>query len=145
MVVSLACELARFACNPLAASHPCSPIHIRVLGCRCLRAKGDVCRSPMHNTLVINIDIGETRVALIEEGVLAELFVEREQDRSPVGNIYLGKVTRVLPGMQAAFVDIGLDRAAFLHVEDIVPEEDLEQLLAGAGENGDDDHEEEAA
>ncbi|HVZ36631.1 MAG TPA: ribonuclease G, partial [Polyangiaceae bacterium] len=84
----------------------------------------------MHNTLVINVDIGETRVALVEEGVLGELYVEREQDRSPVGNIYLGKVTRVLPGMQAAFVDIGLDRAAFLHVEDVVPEEDLEQLLA---------------
>ncbi len=94
----------------------------------------------MHNTLVINIDIGETRVALVEEGVLAELFLEREQDRSPVGNIYLGKVTRVLPGMQAAFVDIGLDRAAFLHVEDIVPEEDLEQLLAGAADHGEEDH-----
>jgi len=90
----------------------------------------------MQNTLVINVDIGETRVALIEGGVLAELYLEREQDRSPVGNIYLGKVTRVLPGMQAAFVDIGLDRAAFLHVEDVVPEEDLEQLL-----NGDHEHE----
>ncbi len=95
----------------------------------------------MQNTLVINVDIGETRVALIEEGVLAELYLEREQDRSPVGNIYLGKVTRVLPGMQAAFVDIGLDRAAFLHVEDVVPEEDLEQLLNGEaeGEESEDD------
>ncbi len=91
----------------------------------------------MHNTLVINVDIGETRVALVEEGVLAELYLEREQDRSPVGNIYLGKVTRVLPGMQAAFVDIGLDRAAFLHVEDVVPEEDLEQLLNGEHEHED--------
>ncbi len=91
----------------------------------------------MQNTLVINVDIGETRVALIEGGVLAELYLEREQDRSPVGNIYLGKVTRVLPGMQAAFVDIGLDRAAFLHVEDVVPEEDLEHLL-----HADTDHEE---
>jgi len=91
----------------------------------------------MQNTLVINVDIGETRVALIEGGVLAELYLEREQDRSPVGNIYLGKVTRVLPGMQAAFVDIGLDRAAFLHVEDVVPEEDLEQLLNGEHEHED--------
>src|SRR5690349_14653404 len=95
----------------------------------------------MQNTLVINVDIGEVRVALIENGVLAELYLEREQDRSPVGNIYLGKVTRVLPGMQAAFVDIGLDRAAFLHVEDIVPEEDLEQMLSG--EHHEEDHEDE--
>ena len=64
------------------------------------------------NTLVINVDIAETRVALIEEGKITELFLEREQERSPVGNVYLGKVTRVLPGMQAAFIDIGLDRAA---------------------------------
>ena len=78
------------------------------------------------NTLVINVDIAETRVALIEQGNLAELFLEREQDRSPVGNVYLGKVTRVLPGMQAAFVDIGLDRAAFLHVEDVVVQEDMD-------------------
>src|SRR5689334_14644337 len=83
---------------------------------------------PMNNTLVINVDIGETRVALIEKGVLGELYLERERDRSPVGNVYLGKVTRVLPGMQAAFIDIGLDRAAFLHVEDVIPREDFDQL-----------------
>ncbi len=87
------------------------------------------------NSLVINVDIGETRVALIESGILSELYVERERERSPVGNIYLGKVTRVLPGMQAAFVDIGLDRAAFLHVEDVIPAEDFE-ALAGEGGNG---------
>ncbi len=92
-----------------------------------------------QNSLVINVDIGETRVALIENGILSELFVERTRDRSPVGNIYLGKVTRVLPGMQAAFVDIGLDRAAFLHVEDIVAEEDLEAVAAGDSEDDDDD------
>jgi ribonuclease G len=95
-----------------------------------------------HNSLVINVDIGETRVALIENGILAELFVERTRDRSPVGNIYLGKVTRVLPGMQAAFVDIGLDRAAFLHVEDIVAEEDLEAVAAGDADSDDDDDDE---
>lgn len=99
-----------------------------------------------NNALVINVDIAETRVALIENGSLTELFMERLQDRSPVGNIYLGKVTRVLPGMQAAFIDIGLDRAAFLHVEDVVPSEDMESLLShddhsqhsdGDGEEGD--------
>ncbi len=82
------------------------------------------------STLVADVGIGEARVALVEDGVLTELFVERVQDRSPVGNIYLGKVNRVLPGMQAAFVDIGLDRAAFLHVEDVVPQENLEELLS---------------
>ncbi|MGF1466890.1 MAG: ribonuclease E/G [Sandaracinaceae bacterium] len=82
-----------------------------------------------RNTIVISVDVGETRVALIEDGILAELYLERERDRSPVGNIYLGKVTRVLPGMQAAFVDIGLDRAAFLHVEDVIPAKDFEQLV----------------
>src|ERR1700761_7973351 len=82
-----------------------------------------------NNSLVINVDISETRVALIEAGSITELFVEREQDKSPVGNVYLGKVTRVLPGMQAAFIDISLDRAAFLHVEDVVPQEDMDNLL----------------
>jgi len=96
-----------------------------------------------HNSLLINVDIGETRVALIENGILAELYVERTRDKSPVGNVYLGKVTRVLPGMQAAFIDIGLDRAAFLHVEDVLPMEDLEAsaLSLAQGEPG--DHEEE--
>src|SRR5690242_20847097 len=87
------------------------------------------------NSLVINVDIGETRVALIENGILSELYVERERDRSPVGSVYVGKVTRVLPGMQAAFVDIGLDRAAFLHVEDVIPAQDFEALV-GEGQNG---------
>ena len=57
------------------------------------------------NTLLVNVDIGETRVGLIADGVLRELYVERRHHRSPVGNIYLGRVTRVLPGMQAAFVE----------------------------------------
>ncbi len=81
------------------------------------------------NSLVINVDIAETRVALIEQGAITEIFVERDQDKSPVGNVFLGKVTRVLPGMQAAFIDISLDRAAFLHVEDVVPQEDMDNLL----------------
>ena len=101
-----------------------------------------------NNALVINVDIAETRVALVENRSLTELFMERQQDRSPVGNIYLGKVTRVLPGMQAAFIDIGLDRAAFLHVEDVVPREDMEGLLAheddGNADPVDDEGEKEA-
>lgn len=97
------------------------------------------------NTIVISVDVGETRVALVENGILAEIYVERAKDRSPVGNIYLGKVTRVLPGMQAAFVDIGLDRAAFLHVEDVIPQESFDKLLSGEDEEGPADDEDPAA
>jgi len=86
------------------------------------------------NILVISCDIAETRVALIESGIIAELHIERRgaQPRGgTVGDIYLGKVTRVLPGLQAAFVDIGLERAAFLHVEDLIRPDDFETYLAG--------------
>ncbi|WP_448565577.1 ribonuclease G [Thalassotalea ganghwensis] len=73
----------------------------------------------MSGELLINVTPSETRVALIENGVLQEVHIEREARRGLVGNIYLGKVIRVLPGMQAAFVDINLDKAAFLHASDI--------------------------
>ena len=69
--------------------------------------------------LLINVTPRETRVAVVENGVLQEIYVERVNKRGLVGNIYKGRVSRVLPGMQAAFVDIGLDRAAFLHASDI--------------------------
>jgi ribonuclease G len=82
-----------------------------------------------RNTLVINCDIRETRVCLIENGVIAELHVERAAVRSSVGDIVLGRVTRVLPGMQAAFIDIGMERAAFLHVEDLIRPDDFEAYL----------------
>jgi ribonuclease G len=67
---------------------------------------------------VINASPLEVRVALLENGTLAEFFLERQQHEGLVGNIYKGKVTRVLPGMQAAFVDIGLEKAGFLHASD---------------------------
>ena len=73
----------------------------------------------MSAELLVNVNPRETRVALIESGVLQEIFIERANRRGLVGNIYKGRVCRVLPGMQAAFVDIGLDRAAFLHASDI--------------------------
>ena len=73
----------------------------------------------MSSELLINVTPSETRVALIEHGSLQELHIEREAKRGIVSNIYLGKVIRVLPGMQAAFIDIGLDKAAFLHASDI--------------------------
>src|SRR6201995_6190635 len=85
-----------------------------------------------RNILVINVDLRETRVALIENGVIAELQVERAAHRGSVGNIVLGKVTRVLPGMQAAFTDIGMEGAAFLHVEDLIRPDDFEAYLTGS-------------
>lgn len=75
----------------------------------------------MSAELLINVTPSETRVAMIEGGILQEVHIEREARRGIVGNIYKGRVSRVLPGMQAAFVDIGLEKAAFLHASDIVP------------------------
>jgi ribonuclease G len=74
----------------------------------------------MSNILVINASGQETRVALIEQGTISEYYLERKNEKGIVGNIYKGRVVRVLPGMQAAFVDIGLEKAAFLYVADIV-------------------------
>ena len=73
-----------------------------------------------ENLIVINADLGETRAALVENGIIVELLLERRDERSIVGNVYRGHVVRILPGMQAAFVDIGLDRNAFLHVSDLL-------------------------
>ena len=72
----------------------------------------------MHDIL-INWAPQETRVAIIENGAVQELHIERNLERGLVGNIYLGKVARVLPGMQSTFIDVGLERAAFLHVADL--------------------------
>jgi ribonuclease G len=69
--------------------------------------------------ILINVTPSETRVAVVENGVVQELYIERSSRRGWVGNIYKGRVSRVLPGMQAAFVNIGLERAAFLHASDI--------------------------
>jgi ribonuclease G len=73
----------------------------------------------MSEDILINITPQETRVALVLQGAVQELHIERTLSRGMAGNIYLGKVVRVLPGMQSAFIDIGLERAAFLHVADI--------------------------
>ncbi len=73
----------------------------------------------MAEEILVNVTPQETRVASIENGVLQEVVVERSRNRGLVGNIYLGKVSRVLPGMGAAFLDIGLERTGFLHVSDI--------------------------
>ena len=73
----------------------------------------------MTEEILVNVTPQETRVTVMRQGVVQELHVERSSSRGLVGNIYLGRVARVLPGMQSAFIDIGLDRAAFLHVADI--------------------------
>src|SRR5437588_12152462 len=73
----------------------------------------------MSHEILINVTPQETRVAMLEQGVVQELHMERSSARGLVGNIYLGKVARVLPGMQSAFIEIGLERAAFLHIADI--------------------------
>ena len=73
----------------------------------------------MNEQILINVSPQETRVAIMEQGAVQELLVERGSNRGLVGNIYLGRVGRVLPGMQSAFIEVGLARAAFLHVADI--------------------------
>jgi ribonuclease G len=84
----------------------------------------------MRQEILINITTREIRVALVENGVLQDLLIERMSRRGMIGNIYIGKVSRVLPGMQAAFVDIGIARTAFLHASDIY------RLTERGSENG---------
>ena len=76
----------------------------------------------MSKEMVISANPHETRVAILEEGQLCEYYVERDKEFALVGSIYKGKVTRVLPGMQSAFVEIGLDSDAFLYVSDFLEE-----------------------
>ena len=73
----------------------------------------------MYKQLIINVTEHETRVALLDDGNIAELYVDRGDDSDIAGNIYKGRVLRVLPGMQAAFVNIGLNQAAFIYVDDV--------------------------
>src|SRR5574337_1098043 len=80
------------------------------------RRRAQRCLPRMSNSLVINSSPSEVRVALLENDVPCEVYIERQGDRGVVGNVYRGKVVRVLPGMQAAFVEIGLERTGFLYV-----------------------------
>lgn len=95
----------------------------------------------MNNMLAVNAEGPEIRVAVVEDGALAEFFVERKRERGIVGNIYRGKVTRVLPGMQAAFVDLGpkVERAAFLYVADVLGSGEERKLFEDTSiDDGDD-------
>lgn len=89
------------------------------------------------NVLVVNAEGPETRVGVVEGGTLAEYYLERKRDRGIVGNIYIGKVTRVLPGMQAAFVDLGptVERAAFLYVADILGSAEGKKMFSGSADD----------
>ena len=84
--------------------------------------------------ILINFTPRETRVAIVDNGVLQEVFIERQRRRGLVSNIYKGQVRRVLPGMEAAFVDIGLERAAFLHVSDIHHNILVEEAVNGSSD-----------
>ena len=82
----------------------------------------------MSKELVISAASHERRVAILEEGQLVEIYIEREKEFALVGSIYKGRVTRVLPGMQSAFVDIGLERDAFLYVSDFMELQDEDEV-----------------
>ncbi|MDD2582989.1 MAG: Rne/Rng family ribonuclease [Desulfuromonadaceae bacterium] len=97
----------------------------------------------MGAELVINAASHETRIALIENGTIAELYIERSREKGIVGNIYKGRVIRVLPGMQAAFVDIGLEKAAFLYVADVFDAIEEYESLLDVGNKKDDEPAEE--
>ena len=74
----------------------------------------------MVKEMIISSSAHETRVAILEDDQVAEIFIEREHQRGVVGNLYKGRVSKVLPGMQSAFVDLGLERDGFLYVSDVV-------------------------
>src|SRR5262245_3111325 len=82
----------------------------------------------MKQEIFINSTPQESRIAIMEDGQLAEFLIERKEEMGVAGNIYKGKVARVLPGMQAAFVDIGMEKAGFLHASDFSSESDDVEL-----------------
>ena len=89
----------------------------------------------MKQEIFINSSPQESRIAIIEDGQLAEFLIERKEEMGVAGNIYKGKVARVLPGMQAAFVDIGMEKAGFLHASDFSSEPEDVQLIGSSGED----------
>ena len=88
----------------------------------------------MSEEILINSTPNETRVALVENGMLQEMLLERNRKSSIVGNIYIGRVEKVLPGLQAAFIDVGLSRSAFMHVTDVCSQQKLIRLEGGGNQ-----------
>ena len=89
----------------------------------------------MKQEIFINSTPQESRIAIVEDGFLAEFLIERKEEMGVAGNIYKGKVARVLPGMQAAFVDIGMEKAGFLHASDFFTLPDDVQLISATGDD----------
>src|SRR5438477_5616896 len=104
-------------------------------------------RATMKREILINAAPRETRIAILEDGKLVELLVDRPDNRRMVGDIYLGRVDAVLPGIQAAFVDIGTEKSAFLHASDLVREsaEEAEDEDEEEGDDNGDSEKEELA
>jgi ribonuclease G len=95
----------------------------------------------MNKEMIVSSNGHETRVAILEDDQLAEIFVERERNRGVVGNVYKGRVSKVLPGMQSSFIDIGLERDGFLYVSDVISnldefdnDDDAEPRVKGDGD-----------
>src|ERR671927_1712769 len=90
----------------------------------------------MTKEMIISSNGHETMVAILEDDLVAEIFVERERHRGTVGNVYKGRVSKVLPGMQSSFIDIGLERDGFLYVADVVDTiDEFDKLEAGDEED----------
>src|SRR5688572_18906453 len=85
----------------------------------------------MNKEMIISSGEHETRVAILEDDQVVEVFIERENQRGVVGNVYKGRVNKVLPGMQSSFVDVGLERDAFLYVSEVVSALDVDKLEEG--------------
>lgn len=91
----------------------------------------------MSEEILINTTPNETRVAMVENGMLQEVLLERNQKSSIVGNIYIGRVEKIIPGLQSAFIDIGMQRSAFMHVTDVCPQKKIIRLEGQAEQNND--------
>src|SRR5215510_5413406 len=91
----------------------------------------------MVKEMIVSSNGHETMVAILEDDLAAEIFVERERQRGVVGNVYKGRVNKVLPGMQSSFIDVGLERDGFLYVDDVIDTlEEFEKLASDDEEGG---------
>src|SRR6267142_2864653 len=91
----------------------------------------------MTKEMIVSSNGHETMVAILEDDLVAEIFVERERHRGVVGNVYKGRVSKVLPGMQSSFIDLGLERDGFLYVADVIDTLDEFEKLVSADDDGD--------
>src|SRR5213592_4047129 len=89
----------------------------------------------MTKEMIVSSNGHETMVAILEDDLVAEIFVERERHRGVVGNVYKGRVNKVLPGMQSSFIDLGLERDGFLYVDDVLEASQFEKLDEDEGES----------